>query len=322
MSIRAVNLDGMFLPTPLSEIEFKIVKFKGGELHPKLNMNIDYTKIERVVITNRFNDAEDIMEVLVVKDALERLGIKHFDLIMPYIPYARQDRFENAGESFTLKVFANLINTAKFDTIHVFDSHSDVAPALIDNCVNKKNHAYVMSSLIDIIIDNPETIIPYTNSHPTSIASIKNTIRSGHYALIAPDSGANKKINKLHDYINESTIDPILRDMGLFTLPIIKCDKRRNTDDGSLGGFEVMSADLEGRICIIVDDICSRGGTFMGLAKELKAKNAGDIYLVVSHYENCANENELNDAGIKCVYKTNSMNDHSSDFIKNTKLEF
>ena len=252
---------------------------------------------------------------------MHRAGIKKFDLIIPYVPYARQDRTEIDGESFTLKVFADLINSAKFDKVIVFDSHSDVAPALINNCKNTKNHEYVLSAFRKIISLNPETVIQYSNDDVTSHVSINNTIRVGNYALVAPDSGDNKKINKLHESLNIDTHNTLLFNLP-FNLPIIKCYKRRNFNDGSLGGFDVMCDDLQGKICIIVDDICSRGGTFMGLAKELKAKNAGDIYLIVSHYENSADEEQLKAAGIKGVYKTNSMNDYSSDFVKNSQLSF
>lgn len=321
MSIRSLNLDSMFVPTAIPEIEFKMMKFQGGELHIKLNMNINYSVIDKVVITNRLTCSDDIIEVLIAKDALERLGIKEFDLIIPYIPYARQDRTEIEGESFTLKVFADLINSAKFDNVKVFDSHSDVAPALINKCTNKKNHDYVLSAFSRIVENNPDLIVPYPNVDPTAKISILNTIRSGHYVLISPDSGANKKINKLHEFLDTATKHDLFKN-SQFNLQIVKCDKRRNFNDGSLGGFDVMCDDLQGKPCIIVDDICSRGGTFMGLATELKKKNAGDIYLIVSHYENCADESKLKESGIKQVYKTNSMNDYKNDFIQNINLYY
>ncbi|MEL2361112.1 phosphoribosyltransferase family protein, partial [Klebsiella pneumoniae] len=88
------------------------------------------------------------------------------------------------------------------------------------------------------------------------------------------------------------------------TFSLIKCDKKRNMGDGQLSGFEVFTDSLENKTCIIVDDICSRGGTFMGIAKALKDKGAKDIYLIVSHWENVADEDALQDMGIVGVYKT------------------
>jgi len=306
MSIRSLNLDSMFVPTSTTEIEFEMIKFPGGELHIKLNKCIDYNTVEKVVITNRIKDGDDIMKILIAKNALEQYGIKVFDLIIPYIPYARQDRAEIEGESFTLKVFANLINAANFNKVIVFDAHSDVAPALINNCSNVKNHEYVFSCLRNIV---------YSAYRGGFIAQDK-FIKSGEIVLISPDSGANKKINKLQTYIQERVgIESCL-------LQVVKCDKKRNMSDGTLSGFEVMTENLDGKICVIIDDICSRGGTFMGLTSELKKKNAGDIYLIVSHYENSADEQKLKDAGITKVYKTNSMNDHKSNLIINSILNF
>lgn len=244
--IRSLNLDSMFCPTMLPEIEFKHLKFSGGELHIKLNNLINYELVEKVVITNRIKSTDDLMNILIAKDALQRKGVKYFDLVIPYIPYARQDRVCVAGESFTLKVFTTLLNSAKFDKVSVLDPHSEVASALIDNCsfINVKD--YIRLTCLNIC-----------------------DIDSSDILLISPDSGSNKKMNHLYD----ST---------LFS-GLVKCDKKRDLGTGALTGFEVFSNDLQGKPCLIVDDICDGGGTFIGLAEELKKKNAGKLYLYVSH---------------------------------------
>ena len=146
---RTLNLDSGFLPVPYPEIEFEMLKFSGGELHIKLNTRIDYEDVQRVIITHRINSTDDLMKVLIAKDALQRLGVKHFELVMPYIPYARQDRQCAQFESFTFKVFTDLLNSAKFDRILVLDSHSDVAPALLDesHCENISNARFVQDAL-------------------------------------------------------------------------------------------------------------------------------------------------------------------------------
>ena len=64
---------------------------------------------------------------------------------------------------------------------------------------------------------------------------------------------------------------------------MIECSKSRDVKTGKLKGFKVYADDLQGKDCLIVDDICDGGGTFMGLAEELKNKNAGNLYLAVSH---------------------------------------
>jgi ribose-phosphate pyrophosphokinase len=87
--------------------------------------------------------------------------------------------------------------------------------------------------------------------------------------LISPDGGALKKIYKVSEALNG--------------MDVVECSKSRDVKTGRLSGFKVYADDLQGRPCLIVDDICDGGGTFVGLAKELKAKNAGALYLAVSH---------------------------------------
>lgn len=247
---RALHLDPNFIPVVFPEIEYDLLTFPGGELHPKLNPKINYSEIDRVVITHRVNNSNAIMSILTIADALRRLGVKSLDLIMPYIPYARQDRYENLGEAFTLKVFASLINSVGFDKIYVLDAHSEVSLALIDNIDHISNSYYVYKTIMDIG-------------------------RLGLF-LVSPDSGANKKINKLYSHL--VNVDLISSLSG-----VIKCDKVRNVHTGKLSGFEVFMSDIKGKPCLIVDDICDGGGTFIGLAEKLKEHNAGDLYLYATH---------------------------------------
>jgi ribose-phosphate pyrophosphokinase len=64
---------------------------------------------------------------------------------------------------------------------------------------------------------------------------------------------------------------------------VLECSKHRDVKTGQLSGFKVQSDDMQGRDCLIVDDICDGGGTFLGLAEALKAKGAGRLYLAISH---------------------------------------
>jgi len=89
------------------------------------------------------------------------------------------------------------------------------------------------------------------------------------FVLISPDGGALKKIYKLSKYLGG--------------IPVVECSKQRNVATGKLSGFSVYKEDLKNKTCVIVDDICDGGGTFLGLAKELKNKNAGNINLIITH---------------------------------------
>lgn len=281
MMIRSINLDPMFVPVPYPEIKFEAFKFSGGEQHIRLNNLIDYSKIDGVIMSQRIHDGDDIMKILVAKDALMLKGIKKFDLVIPYVPYARQDRQCADGESFSLKVFTSLINAQNFDHIYVMDAHSNVAPGLLNNCINIDNSQYVSMALDDMEILGP-------------------------VYSVSPDSGSNSKNHSL------------IRKIGRFE-KIIACDKIRDPKTGKLSGFQVFAEDLNKVDCMIVDDLCDAGGTFIGIAKELKEKNAGDIYLFVTHGIFSKGFKELSEH-FKKIYCTNSFSDIQDNWLDKKEL--
>jgi ribose-phosphate pyrophosphokinase len=119
------------------------------------------------------------------------------------------------------------------------------------------------------------------------------------YLLISPDAGAYKKIFKLAQYLN-------------YRNDIVLCNKARNVDTGEIVSISCSYSDLGGQDCYIVDDICDGGGTFILLAKELIKRNAGNVYLIVSHG---IFSKGYTLEGVDHVYTTNSFST-----IKNTPL--
>ena len=97
---------------------------------------------------------------------------------------------------------------------------------------------------------------------------------------------------------------------NLINLPYAFGIKKRNWETGKIEGLDVAGAvdQIAGKDILIVDDICSRGGTFYHSAKKLKELGANYIYLYVSHCENTILEGELlNGDLIKKVYTTDSI---------------
>lgn len=234
-----LNLDQNFKPVNGENLPFESFIFNGGEPHIRIN---PVKNLNKVFVTHRINSFNDLGLLCIAIDALKRMGIKDINVITPYFPGARQDRVMVKGESLTVKVYASIINNLKLNSITIFDSHSDVTPALLDNCISIPNHDFI------------KHIMPQIP---------KETI------LISPDAGASKKIFKLAQILGFDNI--------------IECGKRRNVATGELLGFTVPVEDIGNKPCLIVDDICDGGGTFLGLAEQLKNKNAGNLYLAVSH---------------------------------------
>lgn len=236
-----LNLDPGF--TPLGEknsITHKSFLFAGGEPHIKITDG--FNSAEPVTITQRINSFNDLGLICITVDALKRMGVKEINLFIPYFPAARQDRVMVPGEPLSVKVYADIINAMGLASVTVFDPHSEVTPALLNNCVTVSNYQFIKEV----------------------ISKIGTEVK-----LISPDGGALKKIYKVSEFLGGAEV--------------VECSKSRDVKTGKLSGFKVYSDDLAGADCLIVDDICDGGGTFIGLAEALKAKNAGKLYLAISH---------------------------------------
>lgn len=282
--MKVLNIDGNFKPYCNSvEINHEFIQFSGGEMHIKIKDH-EFHSDESFVITSRIRGGDDLMKICIAKDALNRLGAKDIELLIPYLPYARQDRQCDYGESFTLKVFANIINSLYFSKVTMLDCHSDVGSALIENSVNINNHSFVKKAYEDIMSNQCLSV-----------------------SLVSPDSGSNKKCNKLFD------------DLKVFDT-LIKCDKRRDVTNGELNGVEIFANDINGKVCLISDDICDGGRTFINLARELKKQGAGDLYLFVTHGIFSYGYEILNQY-FKKIYTTNSFQNIDNELVKQFKIE-
>lgn len=288
-----LNLDPDFDPfenESAFELKYKSFIFPGGEPHIKIENCVqsdsefifdgEIVDIEDVtlVITQRFNSVADMFAIVQAVDAVKRIGFKKIQLVLPYFPGARQDRVCNAGESLTVKVFANMINNCDFEKVFIFCPHSDVTPALINNV-----------ELIDLESAFLENIIYHTGFE------YLHTIN-----IVCPDAGAGKRVSGLAKKLIET--------FPKLTINLIRCEKERDIATGELKSFYVQTDDLGGAPTIICDDIVAKGGTFIGLGNELRKKNCGDLILYTCHAD--FDEGLLNMSNFfTSVYTSNSKSD-------------
>lgn len=153
--------------------------FPSGEVGVSLNCGNEPR--ESVKLVAWLTKSDSVMSLCMVVDALRR---KYFDikieLVVPYMPYARQDRVCHEGESLSMAVMASIINSLSLQRVTLVDPHSDVAPALINN-----------SRVID------------------STKIWENVLRRKYEkydAVIAPDAGAYKKAVKIADKLGVSDV--------------------------------------------------------------------------------------------------------------------
>lgn len=219
-----------------STIPYKSFKFPVGEPH------VQVTWSGNADITWEFESVGEIVELLLLKDALMRRGCKINRLTIPYVPFGRQDRVMTLGEPLSIAVMCQLINSLEANRVIITDPHSDVTPALLNNCT---------------VIEQHEV---FTTCFPISF---------GMTYLVSPDGGALKKIYKL---------------AKVTSLGVLECSKQRNVSTGEITGVYIPGiTKLGGITCVIVDDICDGGRTFVELAKELQARGAKRIILMVTH---------------------------------------
>ena len=224
-----------------------------------------------------FRDNSELVSLIFITKHLRASGVKNIDLYMPYIPNARQDRVKNPEDIFTLKYFAQTINEMNFRSVRVLDPHSNVSEALIDR-IKIDTPEYMIKLVLDDIAEENEGTGDFKD---------KDNI-----VMFYPDEGAMKRYS------------------GKFKNPYAFGIKKRDWKSGKILGLDVTGETslIPGNDILIVDDICSRGGTFYHSAKKLKELGAGNIYLYVSHCENTILEGEVLTSGlIEKVYTTDSI---------------
>lgn len=248
-----------------------------------LLMKEDVTGLEEAVLTWLFESNEELVALYFLTKHLRAKGVGDITLLLPYIPNARQDRVKKPEDIFTLKYFAELINSLNFKKVVVLDPHSYVSEALIDRLEIHTPKKYVEQVLEELSEKSSESIV-----------------------MFYPDEGAMKR------YAN------------MFDRPYAFGIKKRDWSTGQILGLEVSGqAELvKGSRVLIVDDICSKGGTFYHSAKALKELGAKEVYLYVSHCENSIFQGELLQSDvIERVYTTDSILTRTNEKVEIIKYE-
>jgi len=237
---------------------------------------------EEVTVSWFYESDREMVALIYLAKHLKAHNCNNIHLYMPYIPNARQDRVKTDEDVFTLKYFADVINGLGFKTVTVLDPHSSVSEALIDN----------------IIIKTPQKYIESVINKVTEIEGEKPS-------MFYPDEGAGKRYS------------------GMISLPYAFGIKKRDWKTGKIQGLDVAGDvdNISGKNILIVDDICSKGGTFYFSAKKLKELGAENIYLYITHCENSIFEGEVLTSGlIKKVFTTNSILTKEDEMIEIIKL--
>ncbi|WP_276906774.1 ribose-phosphate pyrophosphokinase [Peptoniphilus duerdenii] len=218
-------------------------KFSDGEIQIDINETVRGKDVYIIQSTsNPVND--NLMEVLILVDALKRASAGRINVVMPYYGYARQDRKTKAREPITSKLVADLLEVAGAQRIVTMDLH-----------------AGQIQGYFNVPVDHL-TAIPYLSEYFKDIVNED----PGNFVVVSPDLGGVTRARKFANRLN---------------LPIAIIEKRRPKPNVS----EVMNiiGDIDGKNCILIDDIIDTAGTICKAAEALRKNGAKKVYGCASH---------------------------------------
>ena len=239
------------------------------------------------LIKMKFESDSDLFQLYGLKKYIDEIAPEsRVTLVMDYIPYSRMDR-QQEDRLFTLKYLADYINSLNFDSVVVMEPHSDVSIELINN-LKVINKSVILARF---------AMVEHSDSYGTTGKDLYKDLTSKGVYLVYPDKGAKDRYSKQIDYPN-----------------IISFNKKRDFNTGKIVGIEIENEQeaVKCKTAIIVDDLCSKGGTFIGVASKLRGLGVSRIELVVTHCENTVFDGEvLKGTVIDKVYTTDSILDTS-----------
>lgn len=184
---------------------------------------------------------ENLMEILVLTDALKRASAREITAVIPYFGYARQDRKAKPRQPITYKLVADLLTTAGVNRVVTVDLH-----------------AAQIQGFFDIPVDEMQAL-------PLLIKYFRKK-KVQDLCVVSPDHGGATRARKMSE---------------AFDCPIAIIDKRRPKPNVA----EVMGiiGNVEGKNCILIDDMIDTAGTITAGVDMLKQKGAKDVYIACTH---------------------------------------
>jgi ribose-phosphate pyrophosphokinase len=227
------------LDMPLTKAQVK--RFADNEVFAVIEENVRGEDVF-ILQSTSYPANDNLMELLIMTDALVRASARRITAVMPYFGYARQDRKTGGRTPISAKLVANLITRAGADRVLTMDLH-----------------AGQIQGFFDIPTDN-------LLATPVLAQDIRENYPRGELMIVSPDVGGVVRARSLAKRLDAD-------------LAIV--DKRR----AKAGESEVMNiiGDVEGRRCILFDDIVDSGGTLVNAAQALMDKGAVEVSAYISH---------------------------------------
>ncbi len=236
---------GEHLGVPLGEMVLST--FANGELYCRYGESIRGADV--FVIQSHCDPINDrIMEQLIMIDAAKRASAKRVTAVCPFYGYARQDRKAEGREPITARLLADMITVAGANRVVTVDLHTGQAQGFFDMPVD---HLTAVPLLADYLAEK----------------------LTGDVTVVSPDAGGGKLTRRFANYLEEAGVDSELAFI----------DKRRPKGTHNVAEATEVVGVVEGRTCVLIDDIVDTAGTVCSAARLLMDRGAKEVYMLATH---------------------------------------
>ena len=231
-----------FLNNPLGDST--VGRFSDGEISVRFDDTVRGLDVFIVQPTS-YPVNDNLMELLIMTDALRRASAGRITAVMPYFGYARQDRKDRSHAPISAKLVANLLTAAGVDRVLAMDLH---CPQL--------------QGFFDVPVDHLRGINLFAKYYNDHLAHL------GEFVVVSPDLGSVSRVRTFAEKID---------------LPLAIVDKRRPKADVSEITNIIGGEEIKGKNVILLDDIIATGGSLLNAAQSIKDLGAKSIYACVTH---------------------------------------
>ncbi|MDY5975747.1 MAG: ribose-phosphate pyrophosphokinase [Anaerovoracaceae bacterium] len=215
-------------------------KFSDGEISISIGETV--RGVDCYIVQSTCNPVNDnLMELLIMIDAMKRASAGRVTAVIPYYGYARQDRKAKARDPITAKLVANILVAAGADRVLTMDLH-----------------AAQIQGYFDIPVD-----------HLVGLPILVNYFKKkdiDNLVIVSPDHGSVKRTRSMAEALN---------------CPIAIVDKRRPEPNKS--EIKNIIGDINGKNCILIDDMIDTAGTIVNAANAIKKMGAKSVYACATH---------------------------------------
>ena len=211
-----------------------------------------------------------LMEQLIMVDSMKRASARRITVVSPFYTYARQDKKGRGREPISARLVADLYHTAGASRIMSVDLHTAQIQGFFDGPVD---HLFAIPLLADYI---------------------RGRVEGEQVTVVSPDTGRVRVAEQWADRLGG--------------VPLAFVHKSRDLTTPNKAESKTVVGDIEGRVCVLIDDMIDTGGTISGAVRILKEAGAKDVIIAATHavFSDPAAQ-RLGDSGAREVVVTNTL---------------